>query len=167
MACDSKIELSFKQAVQTIGAYAYHFWMKDMKPLRRWHGDRYLHRESQKYREHVKRKIDAYHRFVQAGHRSPKGSFSIWLRHTRASFGSRSAPGYAPYGPGFHPPRWSQPPPSEIPCLIFSQFPLKTQSLRNSLPNGSTRNEPRGYSACRLVQKGAKTPHSRVMSCYA
>jgi len=27
-----KIELSFKQAVRTLGAYAYHFWMKNMKP---------------------------------------------------------------------------------------------------------------------------------------
>ena len=62
-----KIELGFKQAVQTIGAYAYHFWMKDMKPLRRRQGDQYLHRESRTYREQVKRKIDAYHRFVQSG----------------------------------------------------------------------------------------------------
>ncbi len=62
-----KIELSFKQAVRTIGAYAYHFWMQDMKPLRRRHGNQYLHRESERYRNNVKRKLDAYHRFVHAG----------------------------------------------------------------------------------------------------
>jgi len=62
-----KIELSFKQAVRTIGAYAYHFWMRDMKPLRRRNGNQYLHRESQRYRDGVKRKLDAYHRFVHAG----------------------------------------------------------------------------------------------------
>jgi hypothetical protein len=30
-----KIEHTFKQAVRQIGAFAYHFWMSDMKPLRR------------------------------------------------------------------------------------------------------------------------------------
>ncbi len=62
-----KIELSFKQAVRTLGIYAYHFWMRDMKPLRRRNGNQYLHRESQRYRDDVKRKLDAYHRFVHAG----------------------------------------------------------------------------------------------------
>ena len=62
-----KIELAFKQAVRTIGAYAYHFWMRDMKPLRRGHRNQYLHRESERYRNHVKRKLAAYHRFVHAG----------------------------------------------------------------------------------------------------
>jgi hypothetical protein len=62
-----KIELSFKHAVRTIGAYAYHFWMRDMKPLRRRHGNQYLHRESDRYRHNVKRKLGAYHRFVHAG----------------------------------------------------------------------------------------------------
>jgi len=62
-----KIEVSFKQAVRTIGFYAYHFWMSDMKPLRRRQGNQYLHRESKRYREHVIRKINAYHLFVHAG----------------------------------------------------------------------------------------------------
>ncbi len=62
-----KIELSFKQAVRLIGSFAYHFWMKDMKPLKRRNGNQHLHRESLKYREDVKRKIHAYHVFMQAG----------------------------------------------------------------------------------------------------
>jgi len=62
-----KIEVSFKQAVRTIGTYAYHFWMRDMKPLRRRQGNQYLHREPELYREHVIRKIRAYHLFVHAG----------------------------------------------------------------------------------------------------
>ncbi|TCK84294.1 DDE superfamily endonuclease [Paraburkholderia sp. BL9I2N2] len=61
-----KIELSFKQAVHRIGAFAYHFWMQDMKPLTRRSGDQYLHRESLEYRNAVKRKIHAYHVFIQA-----------------------------------------------------------------------------------------------------
>ena len=62
-----KIEHSFKQAVRLIGSFAYHFWMQDMKPLRRRNGDQYLHRESQDYRDAVKRKTHAYHVFIQAG----------------------------------------------------------------------------------------------------
>jgi hypothetical protein len=62
-----KIEVGFKQAVRTIGAYAYHFWMSDMKPLRRRQGNQYLHRETKHYREKVIRKIRAYHLFVHAG----------------------------------------------------------------------------------------------------
>jgi integrase len=41
-----KIEHTFKQAVRLIGTLSYHFWMKEMKPLRRGSGDQYLHRES-------------------------------------------------------------------------------------------------------------------------
>lgn len=62
-----KIELAFKQAIRTIGAYAYHFWMASMKPLTRSSGNQHLHRESDKYRKQAIRKINAYHRFVQIG----------------------------------------------------------------------------------------------------
>ena len=62
-----KIEHSFKQAVRLIGSFAYHFWMQDMKPLRRRNGNQYLHRESQGYRDAIKRKTHAYHVFIQAG----------------------------------------------------------------------------------------------------
>jgi hypothetical protein len=34
-----KIEFSFKQPVRLIGSFAYHFWMQDMKPLRRRNGN--------------------------------------------------------------------------------------------------------------------------------
>ena len=37
-----KIEVSFKQAIHTVGAYAYHFWMQDMDPIRRGDGDALL-----------------------------------------------------------------------------------------------------------------------------
>ena len=92
-----KIEHSFKQAVRQIGSFAYHFWMKDMKPLRHRNGNQYLHRESLDYRNAVKRKIHAYHAFIQAGVvaqgllqylavASPKlvwSSFGSWLRTIR------------------------------------------------------------------------------------
>jgi hypothetical protein len=62
-----KIEVSFKQAVRTIGSYAYHFWMKTMIPIRKASGDQYLHRKPDAYRMAVRRKVDAYHRFIQVG----------------------------------------------------------------------------------------------------
>jgi len=62
-----KIEVSFKQAVRTMGAYAYHFWMKTMKPIKRFSGDQHIHKKPEKYRRAVQRKLDAYHRFVQTG----------------------------------------------------------------------------------------------------
>ena len=62
-----KIEHTFKQAVRQIGAFTYHFWMSDMKPLRRNNGNQHLHRASLKYRNDVKRKLHAYHVFIQAG----------------------------------------------------------------------------------------------------
>jgi DDE superfamily endonuclease len=61
-----KIECSFKQAVRQIGSFAYHFWMKDMIPLLYRNGNQYLHRKSADYRTRVKRKIHAYHTFMQA-----------------------------------------------------------------------------------------------------
>jgi hypothetical protein len=97
-----KIEHTFKQAVRLVGTLSYHFWMKNLKPLRRGNGDQYLHRESGKYREEVKRKIHAYHVFIQAGTISQGllqylaavapmqvwNSFGSWLRTIR--------PGVAP-----------------------------------------------------------------------
>ena len=62
-----KIEVSFKQAIYTIGTYAYHFWMRAMSPRPRRSGNQYLHRKSQLYRDQVRRKIAAYHAHIQLG----------------------------------------------------------------------------------------------------
>jgi len=62
-----KIELGFRQAVHVLGAYAYHFWMTGMKPLRRGDGDQYLHRTTDSYRAAIRRKLRAYHVHVQLG----------------------------------------------------------------------------------------------------
>lgn len=62
-----KIEVSFKVALRVIGVYAYHFWMGAMKPIKRCSGNQYLHRATEKYRQAVRRKIDAYHRHIQIG----------------------------------------------------------------------------------------------------
>src|SRR5215467_16196335 len=92
-----KIEHSFKQATRQIGSFSYHFWMKDMIPLRYRNGNQYLHRKSADYRSRVKRKMRAYHAFIQAGVvaqgllqylavAAPKlvwDSFGSWLRTIR------------------------------------------------------------------------------------
>jgi hypothetical protein len=97
-----KIEVSFKQSLRVIGAYAYHFWMAAMTPLRRVTGNQYLHHKSDAYRNAVRRKISAYHRHIQLGliaqgllqilsatvPKSVWQSFGSWIRTIR--------PGLAP-----------------------------------------------------------------------
>lgn len=93
-----KIEHTFKQAVNVIGAFSYHFWMMDMKPTRRRSGDKYMPCESDQYRQQVQRKVQAYHVFIQACHIAQGlaqylssafpalvwASFDSWLRTIRA-----------------------------------------------------------------------------------
>ena len=60
-----KIEVSFKHAIHRIGAYAYHFWMRSMKPTKRGDGDKCIEQMSPKYQRNVARKIGAYHAYIQ------------------------------------------------------------------------------------------------------
>lgn len=62
-----KIEVSFKQAVHTVGTYAYRFWMHNMKKIKRGSGNQYLHRADEEYRRDVRRKMAAYQRHIQIG----------------------------------------------------------------------------------------------------
>lgn len=62
-----KIEVAFKQAVHSVGSFGYHFWMAAMRPLKRRNGNQYLHRTPEEYRKQVRRKMHAYHVFVQTG----------------------------------------------------------------------------------------------------
>jgi DDE superfamily endonuclease len=62
-----KIEVAFKQALRVVGAFLYHFWMRDMTPTKRNAGNQYLHRKTKSYRDAIMRKMNAYHRFIQLG----------------------------------------------------------------------------------------------------
>lgn len=62
-----KIEVSFKQALRTLGTYSYRFWMPEMTPRSKKSGDQDLRSESQRYRKAVKRKLRAYHLHLQVG----------------------------------------------------------------------------------------------------
>lgn len=62
-----KIEVSFKSALRVVGAFAYHFWMAEMDPIKKKARNQYLHRKSEQYRDAVKRKLAAYNRYIQLG----------------------------------------------------------------------------------------------------
>jgi hypothetical protein len=60
-----KIEVGFRQALHVIGAYGYHFWMKSMIPIRNNDKGQKIHNKTAQYRQAVKRKLKAYHVYVQ------------------------------------------------------------------------------------------------------
>jgi hypothetical protein len=62
-----KIEVGFRQAIHGIGTYAYHLWMAKMRRRKRGSGNQDIRKRSRRYKEAVRRKIAAYHRFVQLG----------------------------------------------------------------------------------------------------
>jgi len=62
-----KIEVSFKSALHVLGAFLYHFWMAGMTPITRKARNQYLHHKTALYRDAVRRKLAAYHRFIQLG----------------------------------------------------------------------------------------------------
>ncbi len=62
-----KIEVSFKQAVRTVGTYSYHFWMSSLDTIKRSGKTQFLHRKSDIYREKVREKLFSYHCYIQFG----------------------------------------------------------------------------------------------------
>ena len=112
-----KIEISFKQAVRTLGAYGYHFWMKTMDKIGARSGDQYLHRKTDQYRDAIRRKLAAYHRFIQIALIS-QGVLQCIATTTPALVWSSFGSWLCTIRPGI--------PPSELVVMI---------ALRNSLPN--------------------------------
>jgi len=62
-----QIELGFRHAIYTLASYQYHFWMQEMTPIKRNSGNQHMHCKDSNYRRLVKRKIEAFHRYVQLG----------------------------------------------------------------------------------------------------
>ncbi len=112
-----KIELSFKQAVRTLGAYGYHFWMKTMDKIGSRSGDQYLHRKTDQYRDAIRRKLAAYHRYIQIALIS-QGVLQCIATTTPALVWSSFGSWLCTIRPGI--------PPSELVVMI---------ALRNSLPD--------------------------------
>jgi len=61
------IETGFKQAISVIGTFAYHFWMKEMEPIRRGVTKQYMHRKPDEYRNQISRKLKAFHAHIAFG----------------------------------------------------------------------------------------------------
>lgn len=59
-----KIEVAFKSLIQRVGAFAYHFWSRDMPKRKQKDGDILYPEVSDKLKEAIARKTAAYHRFV-------------------------------------------------------------------------------------------------------
>jgi hypothetical protein len=86
-----KIELSFKHSLRVLGTYAYHFWLRAMPKISRGSGTQHLHRASDRYRNAVRRKLDAYHRHIQVGLIAQGLLQTLAIQHPRlvwSSFGS-------------------------------------------------------------------------------
>jgi hypothetical protein len=156
-----KIEHTFKQAVRLIGSFSYHFWMSDMKPVRRRSGNQHLHRASSEYRDVVRRKLHAYHVFIQAAvvcqgllqylavafPQRVWDAFGSWLRTIR---------------PGI--------PPSEL-VVANALRQSMPEFLLNAAPGNSFAkfvierqgtNKMRAFRLASRAEIGARTPDSRV-----
>jgi hypothetical protein len=86
-----KIEVSFKQAIYTIGTFSYHFWMSAMTPLSRKGANQHLHLKCREYRLKVARKLRAYTCHLQMGVIAQGLLQYLSLSHTKLvwqSFGS-------------------------------------------------------------------------------
>ena len=59
--------MGFRQAIHGLGTYAYHFWMAKMRRRPRGSGNQDIRKQPRRYKDDVRRKIAAYHRFVQLG----------------------------------------------------------------------------------------------------
>jgi hypothetical protein len=77
-----KIELGFRQAVHVVGSFGYHFWMSTMKPLRRGDGKQHLHHTTDQYRTAIRRKVAAYHAYIQIGCIAQGLLLHLSLNHT-------------------------------------------------------------------------------------
>ena len=135
-----KIEHTFKQAVRLIGSFGgYHFWMSDMKPLRRRSGSQHHHRASPDARDAVRRKLHAYHVFFQAAVVC-QGLLQCWPspRLPAARPGPRFGSWLRTIRPGI--------PPSELVVANalrhgmpeFLLIPPQATALQNSSSNGRT-----------------------------
>jgi hypothetical protein len=62
-----KIEVGFKQAVWSLGAYTCHFWMATMEKIKRNSKDQEVYKKDKKYQKDVQRKLKSHHVYVQLG----------------------------------------------------------------------------------------------------
>jgi hypothetical protein len=59
-----KIEVTFRSLIQILSGFSYRFWMKDMTINPRWPKDLILSDYEEKRQQKIKRKVEAFERFV-------------------------------------------------------------------------------------------------------
>lgn len=59
-----KIEVTFRNLIQLLSGFSYRFWMKEMTPSKGWPEDVVLARYPEQQQQQVKRKVEAFERFV-------------------------------------------------------------------------------------------------------
>ena len=59
-----KIEVTFRSLIQLLSGFSYRFWMKDMTPTKGLPQDLILNLYREKQQQQIKRKIEAFERFV-------------------------------------------------------------------------------------------------------
>ena len=138
--------------MRQIGSFAYHFWMKDMIPLRYHNGNQFLHRKSADYRSRVKRKMRAYHTFIQAGVVAQGLLQYLAVAATKLVWELDSGPGCEPFVPASRHRSLSLQTPCDRHFPIFSWVPQKAILSRNSSPSAKTHKICR-FSACLLNKK--------------
>lgn len=139
-----KIEICFKQAVHTVGAYAYRFWMKAMPRQHRGAGNQYLHRATPEYRARVHHKLPPT-TCTPNWAASHKASSNTSPSTIKRAFGACSATGCAPCAPTKRPPRPSPAKRYAQACRIFSRAAAPLASLRIFSTTRSTGHVCRGF----------------------
>ena len=91
-----KIEVGFRQALHVIGAYAYHFWMKTMTPIRKNDGNQKLYTTSPPHTDAQSAENSRPTMSMFSWLASHKDSFSTSHSTAPAGSGGNSAVGCAP-----------------------------------------------------------------------
>jgi hypothetical protein len=122
-----KIEVSFKQALRVIGAYAYHFWMADMTPLRRVSGNQYLHHNRMPTATPSAGRSQPTIATSNSDS-SPRDCCRSSSPKPPSGSGNPSARGSGPSAPAWPPPNRSPRSPSETRSRNYSPLPPRPQS---------------------------------------
>ncbi|GFP22810.1 hypothetical protein HKBW3S09_00277, partial [Candidatus Hakubella thermalkaliphila] len=88
-----KIEVSFKQAIRTLGVYAYHFWMQAMTPIRRLSGASASTEKPRNIEMLSAENLMPTTDIFKSGS-LPKVCSSIFPRYSPNSYGLPSVPGF-------------------------------------------------------------------------
>ena len=117
----------------TVGAYAYHFWMRDMIPIRHGNGSQHPHHQSESYRKRSavsRRLMNATSSWAS----SPKECCNIWLLLSATPPGLISILLSARFRRKNRLRNGSYPTPCVMVGRNFSSVHPKAESSRNSSP---------------------------------